>query len=281
MDEGLSAAVRKVFVKLYKDGLIYRDKRLVNWDPKLLTAISDLEVEQKEIAGKMWQLRYPVKDSDEHIIVATTRPETMLGDMAVAVHPEDKRYTHLVGKMVVLPIVGREIPIIADSYSDMEKGTGAVKITPAHDFNDFEVGRRHQLELLNIFDEHACLNDTVPDGYIGLDRVVARKKLLEDMDALGLLGEIEDNLHSVPHGDRSGVPVEPWLMDQWYVNAAELASQPLPLSRMAAQNLYRNAGRKPISTGWKISSHGAYQDNSGGGTGFRYGTVQMVHPLSN
>ena len=223
MDEGLSAAVRKVFVKLYKDGLIYRDKRLVNWDPKLLTAISDLEVEQKEVAGKMWQLRYPVKDSDEHIIVATTRPETMLGDMAVAVHPEDERYTHLVGKMVVLPIVGREIPIIADSYSDMEKGTGAVKITPAHDFNDFEVGRRHQLELLNIFDEHACLNDTVPDGYIGLDRFVARKKLLEDMDALGLLGEIEDNLHSVPHGDRSGVPVEPWLMDQWYVNAAELA----------------------------------------------------------
>ena len=223
MDEGLSAAVRKVFVKLYKDGLIYRDKRLVNWDPKLLTAISDLEVEQKEVAGKMWQLHYPVKDSDEHIIVATTRPETMLGDMAVAVHPEDERYTHLVGKMVVLPIVGREIPIIADSYSDMEKGTGAVKITPAHDFNDFEVGRRHQLELLNIFDEHACLNDTVPDGYIGLDRFVARKKLLEDMDALGLLGEIEDNLHSVPHGDRSGVPVEPWLMDQWYVNAAELA----------------------------------------------------------
>jgi len=223
MDEGLSDAVRKVFVKLYKDGLIYRDKRLVNWDPKLLTAISDLEVEQKEVAGKMWQLRYPVKDSDEFIIVATTRPETMLGDMAVAVHPDDERYTHLVGKIVVLPIVGREIPIIADSYSDMEKGTGAVKITPAHDFNDFEVGRRHQLELLNIFDEHACLNDNVPAGYIGLDRFDARKKLLEDMDELGLLGEIEDNLHSVPHGDRSGVPVEPWLMDQWYVNAAELA----------------------------------------------------------
>jgi len=223
MDDGLSSAVRKVFVTLYKDGLIYRDKRLVNWDPKLLTAISDLEVEQKEVAGKMWQLRYPVKDSDEHIIVATTRPETMLGDMAVAVHPDDERYSHLVGKMVILPIVGREIPIIADSYSDMEKGTGAVKITPAHDFNDFEVGRRHQLELLNIFDEHACLNDNVPDKYIGLERFEARKKLLEDMEALGFLGEIEENLHSVPHGDRSGVPVEPWLMDQWYVNAAELA----------------------------------------------------------
>ncbi len=223
MDEGLSEAVRQVFVKLYKDGLIYRDKRLVNWDPKLLTAISDLEVEQKEVAGKMWQLHYPVKDSDEKITVATTRPETMLGDMAVAVHPDDERYQHLVGKMIILPLVRREIPIIADSYSDMEKGTGAVKITPAHDFNDFEVGRRHNLELLNIMDEHACMNENVPTAYQGQDRYEARKSVLADMEALGLLGEIEENLHAVPHGDRSGVAVEPWLMDQWYVDAATLA----------------------------------------------------------
>ena len=223
MDEGLSKAVRKVFVKLHKDGLIYRDKRLVNWDPKLLTAISDLEVEQKEVAGKMWQLHYSVKGSDRVITVATTRPETMFGDMAVAVHPDDKRYAELVGQKVILPIVGREIPIIADSYSDMEKGTGAVKITPAHDFNDFEVGRRHVLEMLNIFDEHAALNENVPESYQGLDRFEARKKLIVELGAMGALGEIEDNQHAVPHGDRSGVPVEPWLMDQWYVNAAVLA----------------------------------------------------------
>ena len=223
MDEGLSKAVRKVFVKLHKDGLIYRDKRLVNWDPKLLTAISDLEVEQKEVDGKMWQLHYPVKGSDRLITVATTRPETMFGDMAVAVHPDDKRYSELIGQQVILPIVGREIPIVADSYSDMEKGTGAVKITPAHDFNDFEVGRRHNLDLLNIFDEHAALNKNVPESYQGLDRFEARKKLISELEALNALGEIENNRHAVPHGDRSGVPVEPWLMDQWYVNAAVLA----------------------------------------------------------
>ena len=225
MDEGLSEAVRKVFVKLHKDGLIYRDKRLVNWDPKLLTAISDLEVEQKEQTGKMWQLHYPVAGEEGRVItVATTRPETMLGDMAVAVHPEDERYQDLIGKMVKLPLVGREIPIIADSYSDPEKGTGAVKITPAHDFNDFEVGKRHDLEMLNIFDQHAALNENVPEAYQGLDRFVAREKILSDLEALGLLGEIEDNQMTVPHGDRSGVVIEPWLMDQWYVDAATLAA---------------------------------------------------------
>ena len=223
MDEGLSDAVRKVFVKLHKDGLIYRDKRLVNWDPKFQTAISDLEVEQKDMNGKMWQLHYPVKDMDRMVTVATTRPETMLGDMAVAVHPYDERYSDLVGKMVLLPLTGREIPIIADEYSDPEKGTGAVKITPAHDFNDFEVGRRHNLELLNIYDAFAALNGSVPEPYQGLDRFVAREKILADMDALGLLGEIEEIQNTVPHGDRSGVPIEPWLMDQWYVNAEKLA----------------------------------------------------------
>ena len=223
MDEGLSDAVRKVFVKLHKDGLIYRDKRLVNWDPKFQTAISDLEVEQKDMNGKMWQLHYPVKDMDRMVTVATTRPETMLGDMAVAVHPDDERYQDLVGKMILLPLTGREIPIIADEYSDPEKGTGAVKITPAHDFNDFEVGRRHNLELLNIYDAFAALNEAVPEHYQGLDRFVARDKILADLDALGLLGEIEDIQNTVPHGDRSGVPIEPWLMDQWYVDAETLA----------------------------------------------------------
>ena len=224
MDDGLSEAVRKVFVKLHKDGLVYRDKRLVNWDPKLLTAISDLEVEQKEVDGHMWSLQYPIKDmANRFITVATTRPETMFGDMAVAVHPDDSRYQDLIGKMVILPLVGREIPIIADTYSDMEKGTGAVKITPAHDFNDFEVGKRHALEMLNIFDETATLNENVPSDYQGLERFEARKKLLAELEDIGVLQGAEPNRHSVPHGDRSGVPVEPWLMDQWYVNAEILA----------------------------------------------------------
>jgi len=224
MDEGLSEAVRKVFVKLHKDGLIYRDKRLVNWDPKLLTAISDLEVEQKDVDGHMWSLQYPVKDMPgTFVTVATTRPETMFGDMAVAVHPDDERYKYLVGKMVILPLVGREIPIVADEYSDPEKGTGAVKITPAHDFNDFEVGKRHSLELLNIFDETATLNENVPEAYQGLDRFDARKKLLAELEGMGVMVGAEPNRHAVPHGDRSGVPVEPWLMDQWYVDAATLA----------------------------------------------------------
>ena len=224
MDEGLSEAVRKVFVKLHKDGLIYRDKRLVNWDPKFQTAISDLEVEQKDVDGFMWSLQYPVKDMpDTYITVATTRPETMFGDMAVAVHPEDPRYQDLIGKMVILPLVGREIPIVADEYSDPEKGTGAVKITPAHDFNDFEVGKRHDLEMLNIFDDTAHLNENVPADYQGLERFDARKKLLAELEANGVLVATEPNRHAVPHGDRSGVPVEPWLMDQWYVDAAVLA----------------------------------------------------------
>ena len=224
MDDGLSAAVRKVFVDMHKDGLIYRDKRLVNWDPKLLTAISDLEVEQKEVNGHYWHLKYPVDGMDgTFITVATTRPETMLGDTAVAVHPDDDRYKDLVGKMVRLPIVDRLIPIIADEYSDMEKGTGAVKITPAHDFNDFEVGKRNNLEMFNIFDAEAKLNENTPEGWQGTDRFDARKKIVSIFEELGLLAEIEKTTHTVPHGDRSGVPVEPWLMDQWYVDAHRLA----------------------------------------------------------
>ena len=224
MDEGLSAAVRKVFVSLYKDGLIYRDKRLVNWDCKLLTAISDLEVEQREVRGHMWHIRYPLEGREgEWITVATTRPETMLGDTAVAVHPEDERYRDLVGAHVILPLVGRRIPIVADEYADPEQGSGAVKITPAHDFNDFEVGRRHDLEMINIFDAHACLNDRVPEPYRGLSREEARERIVADLEAQGLLERIEDITHIVPYGDRSGVVIEPWLTDQWFVDAARLA----------------------------------------------------------
>ena len=224
MDEGLSKAVRKVFVDLYKQGLIFRDKRLVNWDPKLHTAISDLEVEQKEIRGHLWHFKYPVEGEEgTHIVVATTRPETMLGDTGVAVHPEDGRYSHLVGKHVVLPLVGRRMPIVADDYADPETGSGAVKMTPAHDFNDFEVGKRHGLEMVNIFDADARLNDQVPATYRGLDRYAARKQVVADLEALGLVAEIEDHVHAVPHGDRSGVAIEPWLTDQWYVDAATLA----------------------------------------------------------
>ena len=224
MDEGLSEAVRKVFVQLYKEGLIYKDKRLVNWDPKLHTAISDLEVQQKEVKGKLWHFRYPIEGEEgRYIVVATTRPETMLGDTAVAVHPDDERYKDLVGRHCVLPLVGRRMPIVADLHADPEAGSGAVKITPAHDFNDFEVGRRHDLTFINIFDENARLNDEVPAEYRGMDRFAAREKVVADIEALGLLDQIEDYTHSVPHGDRSGVVIEPWLTDQWYCDAKTLA----------------------------------------------------------
>ncbi len=223
LDEGLSAAVRKVFVTLHKQGLIYRDKRLVNWDPQFQTAISDLEVEQKEVEGAYWHFAYPLEDGSGEIVVATTRPETMLGDTAVAVHPKDERYKHLIGKCVRLPIVGRPVPIIADDYADPEKGSGAVKITPAHDFNDFQVGKRHNLPVINILDAFARINENAPAEYRGLDRFVARKKVVAAFEELGLLRGIEKTRHMVPHGDRSGVVIEPWLTDQWYVDAKTLA----------------------------------------------------------
>jgi valyl-tRNA synthetase len=223
LDEGLSAAVRKVFVRLYKEKLIYRDKRLVNWDPHFQTAISDLEVEQREVDGHFWNFAYPLEDGTGEIVVATTRPETMLGDVAVAVHPSDERYKALVGRAVRLPIVGRPIPIIADEYPDPEKGSGAVKITPAHDFNDFAVGKRHNLPMINVFDDFARLNENAPAEYRGLDRFAARKKVVEEFERLGLLRGIDKTRHVVPHGDRSGVVVEPYLTDQWYVNAEVLA----------------------------------------------------------
>ena len=224
MDEGLSAAVRRVFVQLHREGLIYRDKRLVNWDPKLHTAVSDLEVESKETKGSLWYLKYPIQGRDnEFIVVATTRPETMLGDTGVAVHPEDERYKHLIGHYIVLPLVGRRIPIVGDEHADPNAGSGAVKITPAHDFNDFEVGRRHNLPMVNIFDRDAKLNDEAPVAYRGMDRFAARKAIVADLEAQGLIAKIDPHTLMVPYGDRSGVVIEPWLTDQWYVNAGELA----------------------------------------------------------
>ncbi|WP_439500742.1 valine--tRNA ligase [Aminobacter ciceronei] len=260
MDEGLSKAVIEVFVTLHKQGLIYKDKRLVNWDPKLLTAISDLEVEQHEINGNLWHFRYPVEgevydpeNPATYITVATTRPETMLGDTAVAVHPEDERYAALVGRHVVLPIVGRRIPIVADEYSDPEKGSGAVKITPAHDFNDFEVGKRHNLPQINILTVEANINIVDNDEFLegvertemrdgvwaqlhGLDRFAARKLIVQIMEEGGFLDKIEPHKHMVPHGDRGGVPIEPFLTDQWYVNAAEMAKPALRSVREGRTN---------------------------------------------
>ena len=244
MDEGLSRAVLKVFVELYREGLIYKDKRLVNWDPKLLTAISDLEVIQVETKGHLWHLRYPVEgktfdpnDPSSFIVVATTRPETMLGDTAVAVHPDDERYKALVGKNVILPLVGRKIPIIADEYSDPEKGSGAVKITPAHDFNDFEVGKRHNLAQINVLTieakitlSDAAFNDVrntpafaATNKLEGVDRFAARRQIVARLEEQGLVEKIEPHGLSVPHGDRSNVVIEPYLTDQWYVNAKKLA----------------------------------------------------------
>ena len=231
MDEGLSKAVLKVFVTLYEQGLIYKDKRLVNWDPGLLTAISDLEVEQRETNSHLWHFNYPLEDNSGHITVATTRPETMLGDTGVAVHPDDDRYKDLIGKNVVLPIVGRLIPIVADEYADPEKGSGAVKITPAHDFNDFEVGKRCNLAAINMLDQHAAidLSDEAfadmdgKDDWHGLDRYEARKKIVATLEAMGLVDKIEPDTHMVPYGDRSNQVIEPWLTDQWYVDAETMA----------------------------------------------------------
>ncbi|MBM0108736.1 valine--tRNA ligase [Steroidobacter sp. S1-65] len=223
MDEGLSQAVTEVFVRLHEEGLIYRGKRLVNWDPVLHTALSDLEVLPVDEQGSLWHFRYPIEGGNEHIVVATTRPETMLGDTAVAVHPEDERYRHLIGKQIRLPLTDRLIPIIGDDYVDPTFGSGCVKITPGHDFNDYEIGRRHSLPLINIFDANAALNEQVPEKYRGLDRFVARKQVVADLDALGLVEKIEPHALKVPRGDRSNAVLEPWLTDQWYVRIAPLA----------------------------------------------------------
>ncbi len=223
MDEGLSDAVHKVFIQLYNEDLIYRGKRLVNWDPVLRTAVSDLEVINTEEQGSLWHMRYPVSDSDKVVVVATTRPETMLGDSAVAVHPDDERYTHLIGQTINLPLTGRKIPIIADDYVDMAFGTGCVKITPAHDFNDYEMGQRHNLELINILTNDAKINDTVESDYIDMDRFEARKQIIKDLDEQNLLEKIEPHKLMVPRGDRTNAVIEPYLTDQWFVKVAPLA----------------------------------------------------------
>jgi valyl-tRNA synthetase len=256
MDEGLSRAVVKVFVELHREGLIYKDKRLVNWDPKLLTAISDLEVQQVEVKGSLWYLRYPLEgktfnpeDPSTFIVVATTRPETMLGDTAVAVNPDDERYTDWVGKHVILPLVGRRIPIVADEYSDPEKGSGAVKVTPAHDFNDFEVGNRHNLPRISVFDQEGRIALVGNEDYLRglpegsgqlaeelneLDRFAARKLIVTRLEDFGFLERIEPNTHMVPHGDRSGVVIEPYLTDQWYVDAKTMAQPAIAAVRSGA-----------------------------------------------
>jgi valyl-tRNA synthetase len=223
MDEGLSQAVTEVFVRLHEEGLIYRGKRLVNWDPVLHTALSDLEVLAEPEQGHLWHLRYPLSDGTGHLVVATTRPETMLGDTAVAVHPQDERYQHLIGKTLDLPLSDRTIPIIADDYVDPAFGSGCVKITPGHDFNDYEIGKRHSLPLINVFDANAALNDEVPAPYRGLDRFEARKRVLADLESKGLIEKVEPHSLQVPRGDRSGAVLEPWLTDQWYVRIAPLA----------------------------------------------------------
>ncbi len=266
MDEGLSRAVLKVFVDLHRDGLVYRDKRLVNWDPKFGTAISDLEVQQLEVKGSLWYVRYPLAGEPERFItVATTRPETMLGDVAVAVHPEDERFKGLIGRHATLPLVGRAIPIVADSYSDPEKGTGAVKITPAHDFNDFEVGRRHGLRLINVLGPEAEIrvrdNDDFLDGLPagpaldalldleGLDRAEARGRVVAMLDEAGFLAKVEPHTHSVPHGDRSGVVVEPYLTDQWFVDVRPLAERALAAVR-AGETRFAPANWEKVFFGW-------------------------------
>jgi valyl-tRNA synthetase len=225
MDDGFYKAVQEVFIRLYKDGLIYRGNRLVNWDPKLHTAISDLEVVSNEEAGFLWHFRYPLTDGSGHLTVATTRPETMLGDSAVAVHPEDERYKHLIGKTIRLPLANRDIPIIGDDYVDREFGTGCVKITPAHDFNDYEVGQRHNLPLINIFNDDAHINDVAPEAYRGMERFAARKQIVADLDALGLLEKVVDHTLKVPRGDRSNEVIEPYLTNQWYVKTQPLADK--------------------------------------------------------
>jgi valyl-tRNA synthetase len=256
MDEGLSRAVVKVFVELHREGLIYKDKRLVNWDPKLLTAISDLEVQQVEVKGSLWYLRYPIEgktfspdDPSTFVVVATTRPETMLGDTAVAIHPDNENIGHLIGQHVILPLVGRRIPIVGDDYADPEKGSGAVKITPAHDFNDFEVGKRHGLPQINVFDREGALalidNEDylrgLPEGasqfaeeFNNVDRFAARKRIVARLEDFGFLERIEPNTHMVPHGDRSGVVIEPYLTDQWYVDAATMAQPAIAAGRSGA-----------------------------------------------
>ncbi len=245
MDEKLSKVVKKTFVQLYREGLIYRGKRLVNWDSKLQSAVSDLEVESEEASGHLWEIRYPAVDGSEGVVVATTRPETLFGDQAVAVHPEDERYKHLVGKMLKLPLTGREIPVIADEYVDREFGSGCVKITPAHDFNDFEVGKRHHLPMLNVLTKTATMNDNVPEKYRGMDRYACRKACVADLEAQGLLVGIKDIKHMVPRVTRTGEIVEPMLSEQWYM----AMSKPAPEGTLYPGKSIGEVGLEAVTSG--------------------------------
>ena len=301
MDEGLSAAVLETFVRLYDDGLIYRGKRLVNWDPKLGTAVSDLEVESEEEQGKLWQIRYPLADGSGSVVVATTRPETMLGDVAVAVNPDDERYRAMVGKMVTLPLTGRTIPVIADDYVDREFGTGAVKITPAHDFNDWQIGQRHGLAPITIFNLDATINDNAPEKYRGLDRYVARKAVLADLAAAGLLVSEKAHTMVVPRCGRTGEVIEPMLTDQWFVDMRKPAPATHPFfpgksiqdcasPRSATQGLPAGApgagetralragrvARRRTTTGSTTSRTGASRASCGGATRFPRGTTRRA-----
>ena len=227
MDDDYSNAVLECFVKLYNDGLIYKGERIINWDPKSMTALSDEEVIYKETKGNLWHFKYPIKDSKEFIIVATTRPETMLGDTGIAVNPNDKRYINLIGKSVILPIVNKEIPIFGDEYVDMEFGTGCVKVTPAHDPNDFNMGTKNNLEIINIFNPDGSINDNAPQSYIGMDRFEARKKIVKEIDSLGLLDKINEYTHNVGYSERTDAIVEPYLSNQWYIKMDTFAKEAL------------------------------------------------------
>lgn len=273
LDEGLSKAVREVFVKLYEKGLIYRGEYIINWDPATKTALSDIEVIYKDVQGAFYHMRYPLKDGSGSIEIATTRPETMLGDTAVAVHPEDERYKHLIGKTVILPITGREIPIVGDDYVDMEFGSGAVKITPAHDPNDFEIGNRHNLERILVMNEDGTMNDNALQ-YKGMDRFECRKQIVKDLQEEGVLFKIEEHTHSVGHSERSGAVVEPYLSTQWFVQMHACRRRHRIAKSEGKVNFVPDRFEKRICTGWKISATGAFPASSGGAIGFRHGTIK-------
>ena len=283
MDEGCNKAVTEVFCKMHEKGYIYKGSRIVNWCPVCNTSISDAEVEYEDQAGHFWHIKYPILNEDgtqsgEYLTFATTRPETMLGDTAVAIHPDDERYTHLKGRKVLLPIMNREIPIVEDTYVDMEFGTGVVKITPAHDPNDFEVGLRHNLPVINVLTDDAKIVDDYPK-YAGMDRYEARKAIVEDLDKEGFLVKIEDHEHNVGTCYRCHTTIEPRVSKQWFVKMDEIAKPAITLLRMAIQNLYHHTLIKHISTGLKIFVIGVFPVRFGGGTGFLCGIVMLAAKL--
>ena len=271
----LSKAVIKVFVDLYNDDLIYKDKKLVNWDTHLQTAISDLEVVQKEVQSQLYYIDYKIQNSEKKITIATTRPETMMGDTAVAVNPKDQRYTNLIGKNVIIPVVNRTVKIIADHYADPEQGSGAVKITPAHDFNDYDVGKKNKLEIINIFEKDGKINKNGINEYIGLDRFEARKLLVKELKEKGNLVKIDTISNKVPYGDRSNSIIEPLLTEQWFVNAKKLSIKPKKIVK-EGKTSSQIIGLKYFFNGWKILNHGVYHVKSGGAE-FQLGMTKVKY----